>query len=132
MSSYQTCRRRFQQSVRSGVLRDILSILAEVLHDDGYVDVQEAFIDGSFAPAKRGGNCVGKTKRGKGTKIMAIADRQGRPVAVHVESATPHEVTLVHATLAERFVSQLPARLSATTPTSRTDWMRNWPTAVLS
>jgi hypothetical protein len=42
---------------------------------------------------------------------MAIADRQGRPVAVHVESATPHEVTLVHATLAARFVSQLPARL---------------------
>ena len=42
---------------------------------------------------------------------MAIADRHGRPVAVHVESATPHEVTLVHATLAERFVSQLPTRL---------------------
>ena len=54
---------------------------------------------------------MGKTKRGKGSKIMAIADRQGRPVAVLVESATPHEVTLVHATLGERFVSQLPARL---------------------
>ena len=54
---------------------------------------------------------MGKTKRGKGSKIMAIADRQGLPVAVHVESATPHEVTLVHATLAERFVRQLPARL---------------------
>ena len=40
-------------------------------------DVQEAFIDGSFAPAKRGGACVGKTKRGKGSKIMAIADRKG-------------------------------------------------------
>jgi hypothetical protein len=56
---------------------------------------------------------------------MAIADRQGRPVAVHVESATPHEVTLVHATLADRFISQLPCVSSATTPTSRTDWMRN-------
>ena len=54
---------------------------------------------------------MGKTKRGKGSKIMVIADRQGRPVAVHVESATPHEVTLVYATLAERFVSQLPTRL---------------------
>ena len=42
---------------------------------------------------------------------MAIADRQRRPVAVHVESATPHEVTQVHATLAERFVSQLLTRL---------------------
>jgi transposase len=40
-----------------------------------------------------------------------IADRQGLPVAVHLESATPHEVTLVHATLAERFVKELPVRL---------------------
>ena len=35
----------------------------------------------------------------------------GAPVVVHVESATPHEVTLVHATLADRFISQLPVRL---------------------
>ena len=28
-----------------------------------------------------------------------------------MESATPHEVTLVHATLAQRFVNQLPVRL---------------------
>jgi transposase len=101
--------RRFQQWVRVGVLRSILEILAQALHDQGYLDLQEAFIDGSFAPAKQGGARVGKTKRG--SKIMAIADRQGLPVAVHVESATPHEVTLVHATLAQRFVNQLPACL---------------------
>jgi hypothetical protein len=47
-------------------------------------------------------------------------------VAVHVESATPDEVRLVQATLAERFVSQGPERLIGTTVTSRTDWMRNW------
>jgi transposase len=109
--SHQTCHRAFQRWVRAGVLRTVLEILAQALHDEGYLNLQEAFIDGSFAPAKRGGTCVGKTTRGKGSKIMAIADRQGRPVAVHVENATPHEVTLVHATLAERFVSQLPARL---------------------
>jgi hypothetical protein len=40
------------------------------------------------------GRKVGKTKRGKGTKIMAIADRTGLPISVCVESATPHEVTL--------------------------------------
>jgi hypothetical protein len=73
--------------------------------------LDEAFIDGSFAPAKQGGSCVGKTKRGKGSTIMAVADRQGLPIAVHVESATPHEVTLVRATLATRFVRLLPARL---------------------
>ena len=109
--SYQTCHRRFQQWVRSGVLRSILEVLAQALLDEGYLNLQEAFIDGSFAPAKQGGASIGKTKRGKGSKIMAIADCQGLPVAVHVESATPHEVRLVHATLAERFVRQLPERL---------------------
>lgn len=39
---------------------------------------------------------MGKTKRGKGTKLMAIADRAGLPLALHIESATPHEVTLPH------------------------------------
>ena len=93
------------------MLRSILEVLAQALLDEGSLDLREAFIDASFAPAKRGGASIGKTKRGKGSKIVAIADRQGLPVAVHVESATPHEVRLVHATLAERFVRQLPERL---------------------
>jgi transposase len=109
--SYQTCHRPFQQWVRWGALKDILSVVAEALHDEGYLNVQEAFIDGSFALAKNGGNCVGKTKRGKGTKIMAIADRHDLLVAVHVESATPHEVTLVKATLAQTLVRKRPERL---------------------
>ena len=59
---------------------------------------------------------------------MGIADRRGLPVAVHIESATPHEVTLVHATLAQRFVKPFPVRLiGVTTPTSRTAWMPTWP-----
>jgi transposase len=54
---------------------------------------------------------VGKTKRGKGSKIMAIADRTGLPVAVHVSSAAPHELTLVEPTLTARFVPHEPTRL---------------------
>lgn len=54
---------------------------------------------------------MGKTKRGKGTKIMAIGDRAGLPVAVHVAAASPHEVTLVASTLAARFVRTAPERL---------------------
>ena len=89
----------------------MLAVLAQALHDEGHLDLYEAFIDGSFAPAKKGWACVGKTKRGKGTKIMAIAERHGLPVAIHVESATPHEVTLVNATLAERLVTKVPTLL---------------------
>jgi IS5 family transposase len=92
------------------VLRTILEVLAQALLDEGYLDLQRAFIDGSFAPAKQGGASIGKTKRGKGSKIMAIADRQGLPVAVHVESATPHDQTAArHARRA--VVKQLPERL---------------------
>jgi transposase len=40
--SYQTCHRRFQQWVRSGVLRNILDVLAQALLDDGYLDLQES------------------------------------------------------------------------------------------
>ena len=36
------------------MLKDILSVVAEAFHDEG-LDPREAFIDGSFAPAKKGG-----------------------------------------------------------------------------
>ncbi len=42
---------------------------------------------------------------------MAIADRAGLPVAVHIESATPHEVTLVSATLEAVHCPAQPERL---------------------
>jgi transposase len=54
---------------------------------------------------------VGKTKRGKGTKIMAIADGSSLPLAVHAASASPHELTLVGETLSERFVEECPSKL---------------------
>ena len=42
---------------------------------------------------------------------MAIADRAGLPVAVHVASAAPHEVTLVRPLLRARLTAALPERL---------------------
>ena len=54
---------------------------------------------------------MGQTKRGTGTQLLAVADRAGLPLAVRTESATPHEVTLVVATLEDRLVAALPTRL---------------------
>jgi len=51
---YQTCHRRFQQWVRSGVMRGVLEALALDLKVRGKLDLQEAFIDGTFASAKKG------------------------------------------------------------------------------
>jgi transposase len=42
---------------------------------------------------------------------MAIVDRHGLPVAVHVASASPYEPHLVPATLDARFLADLPTRL---------------------
>jgi transposase len=60
--SYQTRHRRFQQWVRSGVMKGILEALALELKVRGVLDVGEAFIDGSFAPAKKGDRRSGKRR----------------------------------------------------------------------
>ena len=52
--SYQTCHRRFQQWVRSGIMRGVVQALAEDLQIRGRLDVREAFIDGSFADGDPG------------------------------------------------------------------------------
>ena len=54
---------------------------------------------------------MGKTKRGKGTKLMAVADGAGFPLAISVGSASPHEVKLVEDTLDKRFIEEMPERL---------------------
>ncbi|HUF70505.1 MAG TPA: IS5 family transposase [Longimicrobiales bacterium] len=92
-------------------LERVLHAIAATLREQGRIDLTEAFIDGTFVPAKRGGAAVGPTKRGKGTKIMAVAERSGLPIALHIDSASPHEVTLVEDTLATTFVGDLPERL---------------------
>jgi transposase len=48
---------------------------------------------------EKGGSAVGKTKRGKGTKCMVLADGKGIPLGVLLASASPHEVTLAEPTL---------------------------------
>ncbi len=72
----------------------------EALDEEGLLQWDETFLDGSFAPAKKGALAVGKTKRGKGTKWMVLVDGQGLPLGVRLESASPAEVTLAEATLA--------------------------------
>lgn len=54
---------------------------------------------------------MGKTKRGKGTKLMAVADGAGLPLTVSAFSATPHEITLVELTLDALWLDEAPKRL---------------------
>ncbi len=56
-------------------------------------------MDGRFAPAKKGGAAVGKTKRGKGTKWMALVIGGGVPLGVELAGANRAEFKLADATL---------------------------------
>jgi len=60
---------------------------------------------------EKGGFAVGPTRRGKGTKIVAIAAGNSLPLAVTVDSASPAECQLVERVLAGSFLAELPARL---------------------
>jgi transposase len=51
---YQTCHRWLQRWRKSGVFEALLMTLAEDLRERGKLDLREAFIDGTFAPAKKG------------------------------------------------------------------------------
>jgi hypothetical protein len=51
---FQTCPRRFQQWVRSGILEEALRRLARCLHERGQSNLDEAFVDATFPSAKRG------------------------------------------------------------------------------
>jgi hypothetical protein len=65
----------------------------------GGLDWSMAFLDGSFAPAKKGGEKVGLTRKGKGTKWMLVVDGNGLPLGFHLDSARLTEVKLAERTL---------------------------------
>src|SRR5277367_2831601 len=75
------------------------------------VGSERVFCGRNFCSGQKRGRLVGKTKRGKGTKIMGIADGHGLPLALRTESASPAEVKLVAATLEARVVADVPERM---------------------
>src|SRR5882762_1145794 len=51
---YQTCHRWFQRWQQDGVLDRLVEALARDLHKRGQIDLEECFIDATFAAAKKG------------------------------------------------------------------------------
>ena len=51
---FQTCHRRFQQWIGSGKLEAALKLLARHLYERGKLNLDEAFVDATFASAKKG------------------------------------------------------------------------------
>ncbi|MHC5093952.1 MAG: transposase, partial [Planctomycetota bacterium] len=65
----------------------------------------------NLCSGKKRGDGVGKTKKGKGTKIMGLTDAFGLPIAIDATSANPHEVTLVDKTLDACFLEHVPEKV---------------------
>jgi transposase len=67
-----TCHRYFQQWNKSGVFVKILTELAQDLKNRGGIDISEGFIDGTFAPAKKGAMVWAKPKGAKEPRLWAL------------------------------------------------------------
>ena len=65
---FQTCHRRFQHWVRAGKLERVLQMLAEELQARGRLDLEEAFIDATFAGQKRGSRSRAYPNAARGRK----------------------------------------------------------------
>ncbi|MGA8505788.1 MAG: IS5 family transposase [Candidatus Sulfotelmatobacter sp.] len=96
---------------REGKLERILRTLAEVLQARGKLQLEDGLHRRLLHGGKKRGFAVGPTKRGKGTKIIALADDHSLPLAVSIESASPHESQLIEGLLAHSFLDTLPPPL---------------------
>lgn len=85
---------------RSEAFRKLFARVLRQLIQTGRVDLDECFIDATFAAAKGGGRAVGLTRKGKGTKLQVIVDAQGLPLGLSVAPASTGETAMVQGTLA--------------------------------
>ncbi|HXE30778.1 MAG TPA: IS5 family transposase [Terriglobales bacterium] len=108
-----TCWRRLKEWEEAGVWEAAWRQLLSDLDRKGLLKWDEAFADGSFAPAKKGARKFGKTKRGKGTKWMLLVDGEGVPLGALLASASPAEVTLLEPTLEKVLLPCADGRLRA-------------------
>lgn len=89
-----TAWRRLKRWGEEGVRERIWRAALATLDRQGQLDWTMAFLDGAFVPAKRGGEKVGLTRKGKGTKWMLVVDGNGLPLGFHLDSASRAEVRL--------------------------------------
>ena len=111
--SYQTCHRRFQQWVDSGVFDHILQALADDLLERGQLDLSECFIDGTFVVAKKGAS---KWERpSAGTHWVRV--RRSWPWQTALVFLSPSTLTLLHHMKSPLLHRLSPRVLSMSNPT---------------
>jgi transposase len=100
-----------QHWVKNEAFRKLLAAVIRTLVEEGRIDLEQCFVDATFAPAKAGGQGVGLTRKGKGTKVQLIVDNQGIPLGVSVAGAGRAEHHMVQGTLELFDAQSQPERL---------------------
>ncbi len=88
-----------QQWSQSRAFRMLFAQVIRHLIEVGRIDVEECFVDATFAAAKGGGDAVGLSPKGKGTKVQLVVDGQGIPLALSVDASGVPEHDMVQQTL---------------------------------
>ena len=96
---YQTCHRRFQQWIRDGKLVEALRLLARLLHEQGKLNLEEAFVDGTFASAKKGASlsalpAAGRVRRSSLSPLVTVFHSPLLWKALRRQSATSSKMPL--------------------------------------
>lgn len=129
---FQTCHRRFQQWVRSGKLERALQVLARHLHERGQLNLDEAFVDATFANAKKGASplvlpAAGRARRSSLSPLVTVFLSPYLSTALHQPSAS-----LWNRFWPEAFSTNSQPGSSATKPTTRTNSTKRLPKSTAS
>jgi transposase len=96
---------------QSEAFRRLFAKVIGQLVEHGRIDLEECFVDATFAAAKGGGAAVGLTRKGKGTKLQVMVDSHGLPLGFSLDSASVGETAMVQETLAFAEAELHPERL---------------------
>ena len=61
------------------------------LLDQGRIELDERFVDTTFAPAKGGGESIGLTRKEEGTKLQLIVDKKGLSLSISMDATSTGE-----------------------------------------
>jgi hypothetical protein len=103
-----------------------------LLDQQGKLDWSQAFLDGSFVPAKKGAEDIAYGRKGKGSTIHLLTEGNGLPLAFLVTAASVAEVTVglkvvdrVRVPRPQGRPKQRPASLGADNGYDRADFRRD-------
>ena len=91
---------RFRSWCNQGIFEQIRNTVLEILIENG-MTISVTYVDATFVRGCLGGDKIGITKWGKGSKIMAIVNEDSKPLAAVVASENPHELKLLEQTLGD-------------------------------